>query len=330
MEESYEHQEIKKEPKKRLLSIDVFKGLTILLMVYVNSIALFYNTPAWSKHALDYGLTYVDLIAPFFIFMMALNYKPSYERRLQEMGRKKTYYHFLQRYLIFLGLGLALTLGMDYSGIYLRWGTLQYLGVSGLILLLLIELKPSIRIIFAAAGMIFHQVLLEVGYGDAIYDAIEGGVIGVFSWTSMLILSSVLAEGLHNGKIKEYFVFGGIICIILGIITNFIWGISRQRISLPFILLSIGIASLFFYFLYQIFDVWGKNHAFTQKENFLSITGKNAFILFIFHIFSISIIYTAFPLDSEFVLVFIIAVINVVIIGVIGYLMYKADIIIVL
>ena len=37
--------------KNRLLSIDVLKGLTILVMAFVNSVALFDNTPAWSNTA---------------------------------------------------------------------------------------------------------------------------------------------------------------------------------------------------------------------------------------------------------------------------------------
>ncbi|MHA1687720.1 MAG: heparan-alpha-glucosaminide N-acetyltransferase domain-containing protein, partial [Promethearchaeota archaeon] len=64
----------KEEEKfKRYLSIDVFKGITILLMTFVNTLSVFENLPAWSKHPVDYGLTYVDFIAHFFVFIMGLN-----------------------------------------------------------------------------------------------------------------------------------------------------------------------------------------------------------------------------------------------------------------
>lgn len=48
------------DKKKRYLSIDLFRGLAIVGMVFVNIISNFDNIPDWSKHTADYGLTYVD------------------------------------------------------------------------------------------------------------------------------------------------------------------------------------------------------------------------------------------------------------------------------
>ena len=36
------------EESSRILSIDVFKGLSITLMTFVNSLAFFENVPAWT------------------------------------------------------------------------------------------------------------------------------------------------------------------------------------------------------------------------------------------------------------------------------------------
>ncbi len=310
----------------RHLSIDVFKGISILLMVFVNTVGFFDNTPAWSKHAIDYGLTYVDLIAPFFIFMMALNFKPSYQRRLKKKGRLKTYLYFFWKFLLYIGIGLVLSMNVDSSGISFRWGVFQYLGTSGLILMFLIELKPQYRLIFALAIMIIHQYLLGTYLGDIIYDGIEGGIHGALSWISMMILSSILTEGLYNKKAKEFFLLGGIACIIIGSITNFIWGISRQRISLPFIFLSVGVTSLVFYSLYYIFEIWGKKYSALQKENFISALGRNAFVLFIFHIFLISIVIPLIPLHIEVLFVFIIGFVNTLIIWLLGFFFYKNEV----
>jgi predicted acyltransferase len=315
--------ENKTEDKKRYLSIDVFKGLTILLMVFVNSVQLFDNVPAWTKHAGDYGLTYVDLIAPFFVFMMALNYKTSFLRRVDQGGRLKTYIRFIQRYLIFIGIGLLLTINIDSEGIVLRWGTLQVLGISGLILLPLIELNPIIRLTCAFTGMIIHQFLLETNIKEFIYMGIEGGFIGSLSWGSMMILSSVLAEGLINRRINPYFLSGGTLCTILGISTNFIWGISRAYISISYLLISVGIASLLYYGFYCIFEIWGKDKKFLQKDNFLSVMGKNAFILFIFHFVLVIIMYSILPSDSHFLIVFAFGFLNVFIIWITAFFMNR-------
>ena len=269
LSESSQNIETEDQTHKRLLSLDFFKGLTILLMVFVNSIAQFTYTPAWTKHAGDFGLTYVDLIAPFFIFMMALNYKSSFRRRLETSDAKKVYMKFIQRYLIFLGLGLVLYIDLGPSrSIIFRWGTLQVLGMSGLILLPLILLPAVVRLVIGFGGLVVHQFLLETGLKQIIYDGFEGGIFGSLSWASMLIISSVLAEGLYkylneskdNGQktMTRYFLFGGILLITMGIILNFFYlinfnfVISRQHVTPSYVLISVGISSLVFYSLYYI------------------------------------------------------------------------------
>src|SRR3970040_2277935 len=58
--------------KERLISLDVFRGLTILLMTVVN------NPGSWEQiyppleHAEWHGCTPTDLVFPFFIFIMGV------------------------------------------------------------------------------------------------------------------------------------------------------------------------------------------------------------------------------------------------------------------
>ena len=51
---------------KRVASIDIFRGLTMLVMVFVNEVSEVKGVPWWSRHApanLDY-MTYVDMVFP--------------------------------------------------------------------------------------------------------------------------------------------------------------------------------------------------------------------------------------------------------------------------
>ena len=312
-------------------------------MVFVNSIAQFTYTPAWTKHAGDFGLTYVDLIAPFFIFMLALNYKSSFRRRLETSDAKKVYMKFIQRYLIFLGLGLVLYIDLGPSrSIIFRWGTLQVLGMSGLILLPLILLPAVVRLVIGFGGLVVHQFLLETGLKQIIYDGFEGGIFGSLSWASMLIISSVLAEGLYkylneskdNGQktMTRYFLFGGILLITMGIILNFFYlinfnfVISRQHVTSSYVLISVGISSLVFYSLYYIIEILGKRQDLFKKDNFISKLGRNSFFLFIIHILLVSLISPILPDDVNVVLVFTVGFINVFIIWVLGFAMYKLEV----
>jgi len=311
--------------RKRYLSIDVFKGLSVVLMVFANAVAIYENVPAWSKHAVDYGLTYVDIVAPFFVFMLALNFNVSYAKRLKAYGRKKTYLRFIRRYIIFIILGFFLTLGYESGRIYLQWGTFQVLGLSGLMLLPLIELKSYIRLLIAIILMIIHQIILLTSLQILIYDAIEGGLFGALSWGSMMILSSVLADGLKKNKIDAYFLVGGIFCSVLGIITSFFWKISRAYISLPYILICVGIGSLVYYFLYNIFEKWGASFKFSQRDNIFSLIGRNAFFLYLIDVLITYPIYMILPSDISWLFILTIGFLFILFIGIIAYFMNKVE-----
>ena len=317
--------------KVRFLSIDVFKGLTVILMVFVNTLAIYENVPTWSKHAGDFGLTYVDLIAPFFVFMLALNMNLSYQKRKEKFGRKKAMLRYIRRFLIFISIGFLLTIYIGLDGFYFQWGTFQVLGMSGLLLLPLIELKPFLKLSVAVVFMILHQLILFTPFSSIIYESIEGGIFGALSWGSMMILSSFLAEALTKGKdkVKSYFLFGGLICVLLSFPIGLILGISRAYISLPYITISIGISSLIYYLLYYIFEVWANSHEFVKKERFFSIVGKNAFFLYLIHIVIVYSIYQIIPLNISTVIIFSISFVNIALIWFIAFLMNKVEMFIV-
>ena len=308
----------------RYLSIDVFKGLTVLLMVFANTFSPFENVPAWTQHAGDFGLTYVDLVAVFFVFMIALNFKLSFTRRLETKGKKSTYLRFIRRYLIFIGLGLILTMYVDLGGFYFRWGTLQILGFAGLILLFLIKLKASIRFIISLLMLVVHQILLITPLSANIYNSIEGGILAMFSWTAMILLSSCIADGLLMEKVKEYFLYGGIILTIAGVFTSFFIPFSRTYITASYTIISVGISALLYYMIHFVFEVSARKKAILKKERFFSVVGKNAFLLYLIDFIIAYSIYSILPWDAPVIIVFIVAFISVFSIWLIAYLMDRA------
>ncbi|KAA3630450.1 MAG: DUF5009 domain-containing protein [Bacteroidetes bacterium] len=61
--------------QQRILSIDIFRGLTIFLMVFVNELAGVSNIPDWMKHRpADFdGMTFVDVVFPAFLFIVGMS-----------------------------------------------------------------------------------------------------------------------------------------------------------------------------------------------------------------------------------------------------------------
>ncbi|HEY7886441.1 MAG TPA: DUF5009 domain-containing protein [Cellvibrionaceae bacterium] len=60
---------------QRVLAIDVFRGITIFTMVFVNELAGIGDIPAWMKHlpADADGMTFVDLVFPAFLFIVGMS-----------------------------------------------------------------------------------------------------------------------------------------------------------------------------------------------------------------------------------------------------------------
>ena len=58
----------------RILSIDIFRGLTILVMIFVNDLAEVKGLPWWTYHLPGNvnGMTYVDMVFPFFLFIVGI------------------------------------------------------------------------------------------------------------------------------------------------------------------------------------------------------------------------------------------------------------------
>ena len=93
----------------RLISLDVFRGITIAGMVLVN------NPGSWATiywplaHAEWHGWTPTDLIFPFFVFIVGVAIPLAFARRVEKRGSKRDLYlKIIRRTLIIFALGMFL------------------------------------------------------------------------------------------------------------------------------------------------------------------------------------------------------------------------------
>lgn len=70
----------------RIASIDAFRGLTILIMVFVNDVAGVTGIPAWMKHAPSAAdmMTFVDVVFPAFLFIVGMSIPFALTRRYEK------------------------------------------------------------------------------------------------------------------------------------------------------------------------------------------------------------------------------------------------------
>jgi heparan-alpha-glucosaminide N-acetyltransferase len=70
----------------RLASIDIFRGLTMVVMIFVNDLDSVRGLPWWTHHmaAKINAMTYVDMVFPFFLFIVGLSMPLAIQQRLKK------------------------------------------------------------------------------------------------------------------------------------------------------------------------------------------------------------------------------------------------------
>lgn len=150
---------------RRLLSLDVFRGLTVAAMILVN------NPGSWShiysplRHAPWHGCTPTDLIFPFFLFMVgvAIVYALSGARDARG-GHSRVLLKVLRRSLVLFAIGLFLGLFPKFDFVHLRIpGVLQrialvFFGCS----LLFLKTRWQTRAWIMAALLLLYWALLTL------------------------------------------------------------------------------------------------------------------------------------------------------------------------
>jgi heparan-alpha-glucosaminide N-acetyltransferase len=95
----------------RVVSIDIFRGLTMAVMIFVNALAEVRGLPWWTyhAHAQEDLMTYVDMVFPFFLFIVGMSLPLSIAHRLKRNpSLLSLWVHVLVRVIGLVVLGLIL------------------------------------------------------------------------------------------------------------------------------------------------------------------------------------------------------------------------------
>jgi predicted acyltransferase len=109
---------------KRLISVDVFRGLTIGLMIIVNNSGSWKYVYAPLRHASWHGWTPTDMVFPFFLFIVGVAISLSFSKHIESgASNKDLIKKIFRRTLIIFALGILLN-GWPF-GIPLSFATLK-------------------------------------------------------------------------------------------------------------------------------------------------------------------------------------------------------------
>ena len=151
------------EPQKseRLLSLDVFRGIAIAGMILVN------NPGSWShiypqlRHAQWNGVTFTDLVFPFFLFIVGVAMTFSLSKQIGAgAGRKKLMIKILRRTAIIFLLGMFLAGFPNFNLSTIRIpGVLQRIAVCYLITSIIVLRTGWKGQAYWAVGLLFFYFI---------------------------------------------------------------------------------------------------------------------------------------------------------------------------
>jgi hypothetical protein len=204
----------------RLVSLDQFRGYTVLGMFVVNFLGGFSVTPAVLKHHNTY-FSYADSIMPQFFFAVGFAYRLTFLRGLASGDRGSVYWRIWRRnvklillgavFYVAPGLVIALTRSphLSLGGFVVEalqgdlFQTLVHIGVTALWIMPVIGARPAVRLLFAVGSAGLHLGLSHWFYYDWVttVEGIDGGILGFLTWTIPMIAGSLAYDILvRTGK----------------------------------------------------------------------------------------------------------------------------------
>ena len=203
----------REEPAPRLVSLDQFRGYTVLGMFLVNFAGVFLVLPATIRHHHTY-FSYADSIMPQFLFAVGFAYRLMLLRRRETMGAGAAYRRVVQRCLGLLLIGLIIH-GLD--GGAKSWAELKALGLDGFFLtgfqrkpfqalvhiavtslwvLPVIGARPAYRVAYAVGSAGLFWYLSQRFYYTWVMTrpGIDGGPLGFMTWAIPLLVGSLACD----------------------------------------------------------------------------------------------------------------------------------------
>ena len=297
---------------KRLLSLDVLRGITVCGMILVNNAGACGFGYAPLRHVRWDGFTPADLVFPMFMFLMGISTYISLRKYNFEF--KAAVGKILKRALILIAIGIVMkwVLAGISTGIWNDWdhlrimGVMQRLGICyGITALLAVSLPhkyftPGAVLLL---GIYWELQLFGNGFEKspenivAIVDAavlgtghmyLEGrqfvdpeGVLSTIPAVAQVMLGFVCGKMLmtekDNGKRLLNLFVAGTVMLFAGFLLSYGCPLNKRLWSPSFVLVTSGIASLLFALMLKIIDVDGHK----KWCGFFQVFGVNPLFLYV-------------------------------------------------
>ncbi|TWU10385.1 Acyltransferase family protein [Novipirellula galeiformis] len=201
---------------KRILSLDQFRGYTVVGMLLVNFLASFSVSPTVLKHHHDY-CSYADTIMPQFLFAVGFAFRLTFGRRVQRDGAVAANLRMVRR---LLGLMLVSVVIYNVSPPASTWSELVALGPSGILpellkrswfqtlmhiavttlwILPVIAASTKVRILWVLGSAALHVLLsywFNYEWVNTSPNGIDGGPLAFLTWSVPTMMGTFTCDAI--------------------------------------------------------------------------------------------------------------------------------------
>ncbi len=295
--------------KGRVVSLDVLRGLTVALMILVNNPGgvAYYN---FLQHATWNGLTFADVVFPFFIFILGVAVPYAFSRRLEQgTSRKKLLLRVARRTIILFAVGLFINWFSTFGLAPMRvMGVLQRIALCYFFAsVIFLFLKPKWRVILTVAIPIVYWLLMALvpvpGYGAGVLTPegnlaayVDRTLLNGYLYTStwdpegllstlsaiatalMGVLAGMYLKSYRQPRVKALNLFYfGVLSLCIGLIWSFWFPINKNLWTSSYVAVTGGIALVLLAACFYVNDVKGR---IGWSKSF-SILGLNALFVYV-------------------------------------------------
>lgn len=297
----------------RLISLDVFRGITIAGMILVN------NPGNWSKvytpllHAPWHGWTPTDFIFPFFLFIVGVAMSLSLTKRIERGdSRWQLYSKIIRRTLIIFAIGFFLNLFpfFDFKTVRIP-GVLQRIAVCYFFAaVIMVESNKKWQIAWTIFLLVSYWILIKLvpvpGFGAGVLEPkgnlcwyIDSHLFAGHTWkgapvpgfdpegllSTLPAIATVMlgvftgdwlrTKRSHYEKVTELFAFG-VLGLLVGIILDAWLPINKNLWTSSYTIFMAGMALIFLAMCYWLIDI----HGYRKWAKPFIVFGSNAILVF--------------------------------------------------
>lgn len=300
---------------KRLFSLDVFRGLTMFLLI-AEAAGFHHNFSELVKdnnvlsamadqlhHHPWHGLRFWDLIQPFFMFIVGVAMPFSLRKRLATDTRSSVTRHIVRRCILLFAFGVLLHCVYSHALVWELWNVLVQLAFTILMAYAIMNLPKRTQLIISAGLLALTEILYRVynpsdpynngqSFGSFM-DMVLMGKLNGDGWVTINFIPTaahtiwgvvcgqiLLSKRTVAAKLKP-FIIGGITILVLGYAMDWlhITPIIKRLATTSFTLASGGWAILTLALFYWWIDVRDNPKKWLR---IFSVVGTNSIFIYLF------------------------------------------------